>query len=269
MTSLFYIRYLKPPPTIVNPGKPFTIAWTVTNDLGEISYWQPLTVKCRLACGIATSPVQLQLTSPSPPPSAKNNTNQKDTVQLVYDPVRGGGTMISSLIVTGSATRPNVAIQLVLELASGEPHSLWAGSRRLADDWIIPVWSLPFQLSAKASGSSATHEYERQVSLGNQTIKIHEDVSPSMGSHLWDCGLLMCQYLAENRLPRYTTVIELGSGTGIAGIYYAHLLKPSKMYLTDLADTVPTIKHNFALQKPPKGVQPMPPMAPSSLHFKG
>ena len=60
--------------------------------------------------------------------------------------------------------------------------------------------------------------------------------------------MLMCQYLADKYgMPRFDRILELGSGTAIAGIYAAHILQPSIIYLTDLEDTVPTIQHSVSL----------------------
>ena len=60
----------------------------------------------------------------------------------------------------------------------------------------------------------------------------------------------MCQYLAEQfGIPHFDRILELGSGTAIAGIYAAHMLQPSTIYLTDLDDTVPTIQRSISLLK--------------------
>ncbi|KAI7851021.1 putative methyltransferase-domain-containing protein [Circinella umbellata] len=297
MTSLFYARYLKPPPSTANLGKSFTIAWTIANDLGEISYWEPLTVYCRL---ITTNNPSLGLLldkSNNKKKHSKNNDSNNATitleeirrattvVTLEYDPVKGGGIMTNSLAIVNTTnnsgsirnnTNTNgVTVQLVLELSDRLPgHPIWTNARSLImyDDvysWVIPVYSLPIQISLSPSTLSTAsqysnnnndnniHDYERRVTIHRfgassanqqQDLFIHEDASPSIGSHIWDCGMLMCQYLADKYgMPRFDRILELGSGTAIAGIYAAHILQPSIIYLTDLEDTVPTIQHSVSL----------------------
>ncbi|KAI9493939.1 putative methyltransferase-domain-containing protein [Zychaea mexicana] len=291
MANLFYTRYLKPPPTIVTAGKPFNIVWTVANDLGEISYWQPLTICCRLipAATSSSSPktathLTLQHHGSSPASKKKSLCNM---VELQYDPVKGGGVMTTSLVVSGSSAGSrtvgsnsnSVTFQLVLELAGSQyiEHPVWTRARLLKsqyddddddDAWVIPVFSLPVHLATSSQQhgkSSSVRDYERRVTIKNYSndanstkpqqhiIRIHEDASPSIGSHIWDCGMLMCQYLAEQQYqqqqPHFDRILELGSGTAIAGIYAAHMLNPSIIYLTDLDDTVPTVRHNVSLQQ--------------------
>ncbi|KAI9276934.1 putative methyltransferase-domain-containing protein [Phascolomyces articulosus] len=281
MTNLFYTRYLKPPPNNIILGKPFTIVWTVANDLGEISYWEPLIIRCRIT-NTSTASLQLQESKNGNSKNNRNKNNNKKllnneistntttSVELEYDPVKGGGIMTNTFTVISSnplKTQKNdsVTIQLVLELASGiKKHPIWTNARRVAMDddtccWIIPVYSLPMQILSALSTShnnNSAREYERRVSIRSQKagssqeqyeLLIHEDALPSIGSHIWDCGMLMCQYLAEKSFPYFDRILELGSGTAIAGIYAAHMLKPSAIYLTDLEETISTIEHNVSL----------------------
>ena len=237
MTSLFYTRYLKPPPSTVKLGEPFTIVWAIANDLGEISYWEPLTVYCRL---ITTGNPSLRLLLGkinSSKKYSKNNDNNHATltaaaikgattsVKLEYDPVKGGGIMTNSLIVVSTTnnieSRRNntnakgVTVQLVLELSDQiQEHPIWTNARSLKMDdgvcyWIIPVYSLPIQILPPSTASSTLptaskygkdtnanniHDYERRVTIhryGAASVKqqqdlfIHEDASPSIGSHIW------------------------------------------------------------------------------------
>ncbi|OAD04309.1 hypothetical protein MUCCIDRAFT_79426 [Mucor lusitanicus CBS 277.49] len=186
---LFYIRFLKPPPTECLVGQHFTIVWTIESDLGDQTCWETVPVSISLeGCS------QLGLRELNADP--KGNSKKKAAalakpymlekvalareIPLVFDPLRGGG------IVT----------KLVIE------H--------------MPVLSVH--------------------TMSNR-----------------DCGLGMCQFLSECKLDRkYNSLLELGSGTGLVGIYAAELLGPKRVYLTDLPDALEIMQQNVDLMSDTK-----------------
>ncbi|CDH56552.1 hypothetical protein RO3G_13933 [Lichtheimia corymbifera JMRC:FSU:9682] len=244
--QLYYIRLLKPPPNTIVPGQPFSIVWTVDNDLGEMPFLQPLNVTCHLL---------------SNNPTARFGSTASKTINLEYDPFKGGGMVRSNLTITGTLQHPQQQqIQLVLtcsntnssNLKNKASHSTWHLAQQASDDtWIIPVWSQPVHLG-RSSDMETSRECERQLIVGpdKKIVKIHESTGHTMADHVWDCGIWLCHYLAHySPSKRYDHVLELGSGTAIAGIYAAHALSPTLMYLTDLPEAVSSIQDNVDRQQ--------------------
>jgi SAM-dependent methyltransferase len=69
---------------------------------------------------------------------------------------------------------------------------------------------------------------------------------------LRDCGLGMCDYLNQLVCQQeidfnHNVILELGSGTGLVGIYAAQLLAPKQVYLTDLEDALQIMRQNADL----------------------
>ncbi|KAI7884384.1 hypothetical protein K492DRAFT_173990 [Lichtheimia hyalospora FSU 10163] len=244
--NLYYIRLLKPPPNVIVPGQQFSMVWTVDNDLGEMPFLQPLTITCHLLGNN---------------PTVRFTCSASKSVQLEYDPFKGGGMVRSNLTITGSLQHPQQQqIQLVLtcsnnnnsSIKDNKTHPTWHLARQASDDtWIIPVWSQPVHLG-RSSDMETSRECERQLIVGpnNKIIKIHESTGHTMAHHVWDCGIWLCHYLAHySPSKQYNHVLELGSGTAIAGLYAAHALAPALMCLTDLPEAVSSIKNNVALQQ--------------------
>lgn len=70
-----------------------------------------------------------------------------------------------------------------------------------------------------------------------------------IGGKLWDSCLVLTRYLALNRaVIERKRVVELGSGLGLVGIFCAML--GADVTLTDMADVVPLLQYNIALNFP-------------------
>ena len=72
-----------------------------------------------------------------------------------------------------------------------------------------------------------------------------------IGGKVWDSTYVLLNYLerpSNKNLIQGKRVIELGSGTGIAGIALTSL-NPSSLMLTDLSEVVPLIKENLRLNR--------------------
>lgn len=70
-----------------------------------------------------------------------------------------------------------------------------------------------------------------------------------IGGKLWDSCLVMTRYLALNReLIEKKSVVELGSGLGLVGIFCAML--GANVTLTDIDEVVPLLQYNIALNFP-------------------
>jgi len=85
------------------------------------------------------------------------------------------------------------------------------------------------------------------LTVNNQLIKINEGISSAhlgTGLNTWDCSIVLAKYLESNRyLIKGKHVLELGSGTGIAGIA-ALLLQSTFVRLTDLKYTISNLLTN-------------------------
>ncbi|CAO3622125.1 unnamed protein product [Mucor fragilis] len=266
---LYYIRFLKPPPTECLVGQHFTIVWTIESDLGDQTCWETVPVSISLeGCS------QLGLRELNADP--KGNSKKKAAalakpymlekvalareIPLVFDPLRGGG-IVSKLVVEHMPGQPlpvgtTVSIQLGVKLAatarSGPSHSIWQHAYEFQHMWLIPTWSIPIATTVakqrhgdvKESGNQA----ERVLMAHQAKVCIREDAVQSIARHVWDCGLGMCQFLSECKLDRkYNIMLELGSGTGLVGVYAAELLSPKRVYLTDLPDALEIMQQNVDL----------------------
>ena len=85
------------------------------------------------------------------------------------------------------------------------------------------------------------------LTIHKQVIKINEGISTAhlgTGLNTWDCSIILAKYLESNRyLIKDKLVLELGSGTGIAGIA-ALLLHSRFVRLTDLKYTISNLLSN-------------------------
>ncbi|CAO3625470.1 unnamed protein product [Cunninghamella echinulata] len=123
--------------------------------------------------------------------------------------------------------------------------------------WIIPIWSVPIQLDTSLNRQNIDEIYTKDPSSGQQAqrvimvgddqlIYIYEDIEESIARHIWDCGLVMCDFINKNKKTlNYQHIMELGSGTGVVGVYTAMALKPKSMDLTDLSDAVNILQQNI------------------------
>lgn len=91
------------------------------------------------------------------------------------------------------------------------------------------------------------------------------DPVPATGFTIWDAGILLGAYVAQPRVwrrlvgdaaadARTAVVLELGAGTGVAGLTLAaSAVRPAVVALTDLPGLVPFLRHNAARNKAPAG----------------
>ncbi|CEP08324.1 hypothetical protein [Parasitella parasitica] len=257
---LYYIRFLKPPPKECLVGQHFTIVWTIESDLGDLACWQTVPVSVSLE---GCSQFGLRELNADPKSSSKKkaaalakpyHTLEKVAlareIPLVFDPLRGGG-IVTKLVIEQMPGRPvplntTVDIQLGIKLltaaARNAPsHSVWHHAYEFQSMWIIPTWSTSISATVakqrhgdvKESGNQA----ERMLMANQTRVRIREDAVQSIARHVW---------LLNNE---YNTLLELGSGTGLVGIYAAELLNPKRVYLTDLPDALEIMQQNVDLMR--------------------
>lgn len=85
------------------------------------------------------------------------------------------------------------------------------------------------------------------LTIQKHVIRINEGISTAhlgTGLNTWDCSIVLAKYLESNRyLIKDKQVLELGSGTGIAGIA-ALILQSRFVRLTDLNYTISNLLSN-------------------------
>lgn len=85
------------------------------------------------------------------------------------------------------------------------------------------------------------------LTIQKHVIRINEGISTAhlgTGLNTWDCSIVLAKYLESNRyLIEAKQVLELGSGTGIAGIA-ALILQSRFVRLTDLKYTISNLLSN-------------------------
>jgi hypothetical protein len=208
---LYYIRFLKPPPTECLVGQHFTVVWTIESDLGDQSYWETIPVTMSLQ-----GSTQLGLRELNSDP--KGNSKKKAAavvkpymrqqlskiglspdIPLVFDPLRGGG-IVSKLVIEQLPGKPlpvgtSVSIQLSMMLAptarsNPKSHSVWQNAYQFQSQiWLLPTWSAPISasvgkqrhLDVNESGDQA----ERMLQIGHKLVHIREDAVQSIARHVW------------------------------------------------------------------------------------
>jgi methylase of polypeptide subunit release factors len=83
---------------------------------------------------------------------------------------------------------------------------------------------------------------EYEIECRERLLTIQQSTDGKHGSTIWDSALILCKYFdlhAQKLLPesKPLSVLDVGSGTGIVGLYMAMLLDQIKInasvYLTD------------------------------------
>ena len=83
---------------------------------------------------------------------------------------------------------------------------------------------------------------EEVVAYGRASVRIAVDWRVGIGGGAWERGLAVCAHLARYEAryralsPWPLRILELGAGTGIAGLYAGALFRDATVVLTDLGD---------------------------------
>lgn len=204
---LYYIRFLKPPPTTCLIGQHFTIVWTIESDLGDQSFWDTVPV----VIGVESS-ARLGLRELNADPKGNSKKRAQElakpylkqkvalakSIPIVFDPLRGGG-VVTKLVVEQLPGQPlavgsQVDIQLSLVLAPVArevSHTVWQDAYQFQSQiWLIPAWSTPMTaIAAKqrhTEVSTSGDQAERILQAQNNTvIHIREDAVQSIARHVW------------------------------------------------------------------------------------
>lgn len=87
----------------------------------------------------------------------------------------------------------------------------------------------------------------------NKTLEIVQDLKYGYAGEVWDAALVFCNSAKTENFQKFfplknKTIIELGSGTGICGIFLS-ALEPERVILTDKSEALPLINENIELNK--------------------
>jgi hypothetical protein len=204
---LYYIRFLKPPPTEYFIGQHFTIVWTIESDLGDQAFWETVPVTCSLQ---GCPQLGLRVLNADPKGNKKKTTTKpyqqqglasplSPDIPLVYDPLQGGG-IVSKLVVEHIPGKPlpmgsSVSIQLSMILSPASRttmtgHPVWQNAYIFSNlIWVLPTWSSPIQATVTKQRHFETDsgdQAERILRLNkNHIIRIREDAVQSIARHVW------------------------------------------------------------------------------------
>ncbi|KAF8474214.1 putative methyltransferase-domain-containing protein, partial [Kalaharituber pfeilii] len=121
------------------------------------------------------------------------------------------------------------------------------------------VWEEAGRRLAERCGRTAmpavTREFRIPLAKGegidHVTITLHEPslTADNLGFKTWGSAYLLAKRLSELKLPPGQRALELGSGTGLAGIACAAVMA-AKVTLTDLPEIVPNLQRNVDINSP-------------------
>lgn len=126
-------------------------------------------------------------------------------------------------------------------------------------------------------GPKYRNDFDSGIIISNERIFIHEEGGMGRGTawSVWDGGMVVAKYLERlcltkhngspavdfssaaaggNRIDpnihlSFSSILELGSGTGLAGIAAAATFQNTRVMLTDLDIALPALRHNVSLNR--------------------
>ncbi|RPA92163.1 hypothetical protein L873DRAFT_1831204 [Choiromyces venosus 120613-1] len=229
-----YIRFLKTPRFVYTNGKrsgTVLALVTITSDLGESFLFQDVALTVKLLDSKSWTSLPLSVTRYSWKAGMR-------ALKIELDLVIKQTEMFHRTVVLSVSSEKTTADDLS---QSGAASSL-----------VLSAYSSPFGLSG---GLEAEGYVERRLTIGREkALLIWEETRESIARHIWDGGLALTAYLAQNiptsesdikgknldvldkilGLPESLEVLELGSGCGIVGLALASLYENCHVTLTDL-----------------------------------
>lgn len=85
--------------------------------------------------------------------------------------------------------------------------------------------------------------------VGDRRLILQQDRSVGKGGFIWDAGYILADHLVQtqqlwNPTRQPVSMVELGAGTGVTGLYVASAFPESKVHLTDLPQLMPLLNTN-------------------------
>ncbi|CAZ86505.1 unnamed protein product [Tuber melanosporum] len=229
-----YIRFLKTPRFVyTNDGRSGTVLAlvTITSDLGESFFLQDVALTAKLLDGKSWTSLPLSVTRHTWKAGMR-------TLKIELDLVIKQKEIFHRAVVLSVSSEQSAADDLSQLEAAGS--------------LVLSAYSSPFR---PLGGIEAEGYVERRLTIGRKmALPVWEETGESIARHIWDGGLALAAYLAQNiptskvdnegkrldaldkilGLPEDLEVLELGSGCGIVGLALASLYKNCRVTLTDL-----------------------------------
>lgn len=112
------------------------------------------------------------------------------------------------------------------------------------------------QIDIQIRMSSHKNSRIEEFVYGNVSIQLHCDMSVGIGGDKWPAADLFCKIVSQDEWSLFfheifdhKRCIELGSGTGIAGILIEKLYSTSELRITDQEDHISHIQGNITMNK--------------------
>ena len=126
-----------------------------------------------------------------------------------------------------------------------------------ADVIVLPLYTETIDvkdLNASESDSNRVFSCLRVINFSieaekDELIIIRENYAATLGSHLWDSSIILSRYFALNRANYLNgdTVIELGAGLGLCGLWFAKFTNFKRVLITDKLEQLNYIQSNIDL----------------------
>lgn len=105
------------------------------------------------------------------------------------------------------------------------------------------VWTTPMDMSTNYPDLRNT--FVRELELNDSTVlNIHQLEEGDAGCVVWDAALVLTKYLEKSQLLTGKRILELGSGTGVVGLYCSYN-PDTQVVITDLPKLVPLMELNI------------------------
>jgi predicted nicotinamide N-methyase len=116
------------------------------------------------------------------------------------------------------------------------------------------VLSYNSYLSVQAVYDDYKHVNYRQIDfgiVGDSPLVVNQDRNVGKGGFVWDSGFILAEHVANEKEWQWgnPSVVELGAGTGITGLYVARQVPSATVHLTDLPQLLPLLEKNASGSK--------------------
>ena len=106
--------------------------------------------------------------------------------------------------------------------------------------------ALGIQVDHMDAESNTVESGQPVVSMGEARLgNLRFDCDGSIAGQVWGAGAALGRHLLQIGLSERPMVVEIGSGTGVAGLAAA-AAGASKVVLTDMAEVVPRLRRTIA-----------------------
>lgn len=124
--------------------------------------------------------------------------------------------------------------------------------------YVLPILSELISIndhmfSIKKINNHILYNYRNFDINENNRLIIKEDYGNTLGSHIYDCSIVLYNYIIKNLQFQFSNenenniCIELGSGCGLIGLLLAKLNSCNKVYLTDQLNQLTLLQENIKL----------------------